>query len=87
MQMVETMIFEGARLRRGIVVENRRLGHVAAHEAHAFAVLEVDCRKNDHGRHFKKFEINANPSVWLFSGWNCTPTTLSRPTIAVIGPP
>ncbi len=76
---------EASRLRGGIGVEDRRLRHVAAHQAHAFAVLEVDRGEKDHGRHFRKLAIRASPSVWLFSGWNCVPTILSRPTIAVIG--
>jgi hypothetical protein len=25
--------------------------------------------------------------AWLFSGWNCVPARLSRPTAAVMGPP
>ena len=49
--------------------------------------FEVDRREKDHGRHFRKLAISARPSVWLFSGWNCVPTILSRATIAVIGPP
>ena len=76
-----------ARLRGRVGVEHRRLRHVAAHQAHAFAVLEVDGGKEDHGRHLRKLAISARPSVWLFSGWNCVPTILSRATIAVIGPP
>jgi hypothetical protein len=40
-----------------------------------------------HGVHFKKFAISFRPSRWLFSGWNCVPTMLSRPTMAVSGPP
>ena len=30
---------------------------------------------------------SASPSFWLFSGWNCVPTMLSRATMAVTGPP
>ena len=40
-----------------------------------------------HGFHFRKLAISASPSFWLFSGWNCVPTILSRPTMAVTGPP
>ncbi len=39
------------------------------------------------GFHFRKFAISRRPSRWLFSGWNCVPTMVSRPTIAVTGPP
>ena len=86
-QIVETLALELSRLRGGVGVEDRRLLHVAAHEAHAFAVLQVDRGEQDHGRHFRKLAISARPRVWLFSGWNCVPATLSRATIAVIGPP
>jgi hypothetical protein len=48
---------------------------------------EVDGGKEDHGFHFKKFEIRANPKRWLFSGWNWVPIAVSLPTIAVTGPP
>jgi hypothetical protein len=37
-------------------------------EAHALAVLEVDGGKENHGVHFRKFEIKASPKRWLFSG-------------------
>ena len=87
MQIFEPLLGERARLRGGVGVEHRRLRHVAAQEPHAFAVLEVDGGKKDHGRHFRKLAISLRPSVWLFSGWNCVPTMLSRATIAVTGPP
>jgi len=29
-----------------------------------------------------KFSIRRRPTAWLFSGWNCTPRTLPRPTMA-----
>jgi hypothetical protein len=29
---------------------------------------QVDGGKQDHGFHFKKFEISASPKRWLFSG-------------------
>jgi hypothetical protein len=32
------------------------------------AVLQIDGGEEDHGFHFKKFEINASPNRWLFSG-------------------
>jgi hypothetical protein len=37
-------------------------------EAHTVAVLQVDGGEEDHGFHFKKFEIRASPKRWLFSG-------------------
>src|SRR5262245_3204615 len=40
-----------------------------------------------HGVHFRKLAISRKPSRWLFSGWNWVPTTVSRPTTAVTGPP
>ena len=40
-----------------------------------------------HGFHFRKLAISRKPSRWLFSGWNWVPTMVSRPTIAVTGPP
>ena len=41
----------------------------------------------DLGPQRRKLAINRSPVVWLFSGWNCVPARLSRPTTAVIGPP
>ena len=35
----------------------------------------------------RKLAIRRRPVAWLFSGWNCVPARLSRPTTAVIGPP
>ena len=48
---------------------------------------EVDRRKENHGFHIRKLAMSLSPRRWLFSGWNWVPTTLSRPTIAVTGPP
>ena len=87
MQVLEPLLGESARLRRRVRVEHRRLRHVAAQQAHAFAVLQVDRGKQDHGRHFRNLAISMRPRVWLFSGWNWVPTMLSRATIAVTGPP
>ena len=67
-QIFEPLRGEGARLRRRIEVEHGRARHVALFEAHALAVLQVDGGKENHGFHFKKFEINASPKRWLFSG-------------------
>ena len=78
-QMLEALRLEGMRLRRRIAVEDGGARHVALLQAHAEAVLEVDGGKQDHGVHFRKFAISAqSPGVWLFSGWNCVPTMLSR---------
>ena len=76
-----------ARLRRRIAIEHGGARHVALLQAHGFAVLQIDGREQDHGFHFRKFAISARPNFWLFSGWNCVPTILSRATIAVTGPP
>ena len=67
-QIFEALLGEGPRLRGGIEVEHGRARHVALFEAHALAVLEVDGGKENHGFHFKKFEIRARPKRWLFSG-------------------
>ena len=48
-QPVEAGVREVPGLRRGIPVEDRGARHIAADEAHAGAVLEVDRRKQDHG--------------------------------------
>ena len=68
MQIFETLGGEGARLRRRIEVEHGRTRHVALFKTHALAVLEINRGKEDHGFHFKKFEIRASPKRWLFSG-------------------
>lgn len=39
------------------------------------------------GAQRRKLPIRRNPAAWLFSGWNWVPRMVSRPTIAVIGPP
>ncbi len=78
---------EFARLVGRAVVELRRLGHVAMHQPHAFAALEIDRGKQDHGRHPRKFATSLSPAAWLFSGWNCVPAMLSRATIATTSPP
>ena len=83
----ETLTLEIERLRRRIVVEHGGLGHVALDEADAAPFLQVDRGKQDHGRHLRKLVMRASPRVWLFSGWNWVPTTLSRPTMAVTVPP
>ena len=87
MQIFESGALERRRLFGRIAMKHGRARHVALFEPHADAVFEVDRRKQNHGVHFRKFEISARPSFWLFSGWNCVPTILSRPTMAVTGPP
>lgn len=87
MQPPEPLRLEGRGLGGGIVVEDRRLAHVALLETDAAAFLEVDGGKEDHGAHFRKLPISFRPSFWLFSGWNCVPAMLPRATIAVTGPP
>ena len=87
MQIFEALTLEDERLGRGIVVENRGLSHVAMNKPNALAALEINRRKQNHGRHLRKLEISVSPIAWLFSGWNCTPTIVSRPTIAVKAPP
>ena len=87
MQILETLALEGMRLRRRIAVKHRRARHVALLEPYADAVLEIDGGEEDHGFHFRKLAINFSPRRWLFSGWNCVPTIVSRPTTAVTGPP
>ena len=87
MQPLEALLLEGPRLRGGVVVVDGRLLHVAELQADALAVLEVDGGKRITGFHLRKLAMRARPSAWLFSGWNCVPAILSRPTIAVTGPP
>ncbi len=40
-----------------------------------------------HGVQRRKLPIRRRPAAWDFSGWNWVPRMLSRPTMAVIGPP
>jgi len=87
MQILKSLRGEAVRLRRRIEVEHGRAHHVALFEPHAMATLEVDRGQENHGFHFKKFEIRASPKRWLFSGWNWVPTAVSLVTIAVTGPP
>jgi len=86
-QIFKALLLKGARLRGRVAMKHGRALHVALLEPHRETFLEIDGREEDHGDHFKKFAINASPRRWLFSGWNCVPTMLSRPTIAVSGPP
>ena len=43
--------------------------------------------RSAHGDQRRKFAIRCNPVFWLFSGWNCVPIIVSRPTMAVTSPP
>ena len=86
-QIAEALGGERLRLRGRIAVEHGRARHVALLEPHREAFLEIDRGEQDHGVHLRKFAISFSPSRWLFSGWNWVPTTVSRPTIAVTGPP
>ena len=86
-EIVEALGGKPARLLGRIAMKHGRARHVALLEADREAVLEIDGGKKDHGFQFKKFAIKARPSRWLFSGWNCVPTMLSRATMAVTGPP
>ncbi len=87
MQIVKALRGELFRLRGGIAMEHRRARHVALLQAHALAFFQVNGGKENHGFHFRKLAISARPRRWLFSGWNCVPTTVSRATIAVTAPP
>ena len=68
MQILKTLGGKSARLRRRIEVEHGDARHVALFEAHALAIFQVDGGKQDHGFHFRKLAIKANPKRWLFSG-------------------
>ena len=49
-QPLEPLVLEGLGLRRRVVIVDGRGGHIAVLEPHAFAVLEVDGGKQDHGQ-------------------------------------
>ena len=57
-------------------------------QAHHATLADVDRRDDDHAALraastiFTKPSTMSSPTSWLFSGWNCTPTTLPRPTTA-----
>ena len=68
MQIGETLVLEGQRLRRRIAMEHLGARHVALLQPHAETVLEINRRKQNHGFHRRKFAISFNPSRWLFSG-------------------
>ena len=68
MQIFKPLRGKGACLSRRIEVEHGRARHVALFKAHALAVLQIDGGEENHGFHFRKFEIRASPKRWLFSG-------------------
>src|SRR5262249_17424473 len=86
-KILEALRLKALRLRGRIAIENRRARHVALFQSNRDSVLEVNGGEKDQGFHFRKLAIRCNPRRWLFSGWNWVPATVSRPTIAVTGPP
>ncbi len=62
MQIGKALTLESLGLRRGIFVKYCRLIHVAIEQTDAFAVLKIDCGKQDHGCHRRKLAIKARPS-------------------------
>ena len=87
MEVFEPLARERQGLGGGVHVEDRGPRHVTLLEAHAMALLEINRRKQNHGRHLRKLAISARPSAWLFSGWNWVPAMFPRPINAAIGPP
>src|SRR5262249_22292224 len=86
-QVLEALRLEGLRLPRRLAKKHRRARHAPLLEPHADPILEVNRGEENHGRHFRKLAISLSPTRWLFSGWNWVPTMVSRPTMAVTGPP
>src|SRR6185503_6911713 len=76
----------------GVAAVDRFLLELALLEAHDLATPDVDGGHHDHAGLLAatgadanvrtKLAISRRPTDWLFSGWNCTPRTLPRPTIA-----
>ncbi len=79
----------------GIAAVDRLLLELPLAQAHHAPAAEVDRRDDDHcrasaiaaplrfaARKATQFSIILRPTPWLFSGWNCTPSTLPRPTMA-----
>src|SRR5690606_27122641 len=87
MQVFKTLVFKAFGLSGWVIVKDGCLVHVTQLEANALTIFKIDCRKEDHGVQSKKLLIRRRPSAWLFSGWNCVPKILSRPTQAVNEPP
>ena len=63
-----------------VVVVDGLLGEVALPQPHGLAAADVDGGQEDHAARRTKFRSSASPSGPDFSGWNCTPKTLPRPT-------
>src|SRR4029077_6336282 len=53
MEVFEPLARERQSLGGGVLVEYRGLCHVALLEAHAMALLEIDRREQNHGRHLR----------------------------------
>ena len=89
MEMGEAHAREGGGLVCGIGVEHGGRVHLAAQQADAGAVLQVNrgVEGEGHGDHFRKLLRIVSPSFWLFSGWNWVPKRLSRPRAAAKGAP
>ena len=87
MQVLKALRFECVRLPGRIAMKYNGARHIALFKPNSDTILDINGRKQDHGAHCRKLAISANPSRWLFSGWNWVPAKVSRPTIAVIGPP
>ena len=64
---------EISRLGGGIVIENGRLRHVAMDQTNALAVFQIDCRKQDHGRHLRKLPIKPQAHRLAFFGMKLRP--------------
>jgi hypothetical protein len=67
-KIFESLLLKRTRLRSGIPMKDGGAGHIALLKTDGQSFLEIDCRKQNHGFHFKKFAIKARPSRWLFSG-------------------
>src|SRR4029079_16334260 len=65
MEMLETLRLERRRLRCGVAMKYGRARHVALFEPHGFAVLQVDGRKENHGKILSSFRT---PSAARRSG-------------------
>src|SRR6185312_6499818 len=87
MKPAKALARKASRLRGGIGIEDGSLFHQPALQPHALAVLEIDGGEDDHGDQERKLASSRRPTAWLFSGWNCVPTILARPTAAVTGLP
>src|SRR3954453_5604387 len=80
MQEARPGVHPGARgLERRVLVDGL-LVEIALDQPDGLAIRDVDRRVEDHAASLVKFARSARPSDEYFSGWNCTPKTLSRPT-------